>query len=110
MGDERGEAAVPTAGPGLRLDPEQQRVFLGGRPIKLTGTEFRLLECLQQQPGRAFSRQELMQACIAGGAIVLKRTIDQHICSLRRKLGPGWIKTVRSVGYRFHQAPGEHGP
>lgn len=112
MVDEKGEQAALTAGLGLQLDPEQRTVSLGGHHIKLTGTEYRLLETLQRQPGRAFSREELMQTCIAGGAIVLERTIDQHICSLRRKLGPRWIRTVRRVGYRFHQASsgsGTHG-
>lgn len=104
MADERGEETAGIAGSGLRLDPKQQTVSLGGRQVRLTGTEFRLLECLQRQPGRAFSREELMQTCIGGGAIVLDRTIDQHICSLRRKLGTGWIRTVRRVGYRFQQA------
>jgi two-component system phosphate regulon response regulator PhoB len=68
----------------------------------LTPTEFRLLETLIRQPGRAFTRHDLMDAAV-GDAIVLQRTIDVHIKSLRRKLGEAGehIETVRGVGYRF---------
>jgi two-component system phosphate regulon response regulator PhoB len=72
----------------------------------LTPTEFRLLECLLRQPGRAFSRHQLMDASIGEGAVVLERTIDVHIKTLRRKLGAGdLIETVRGVGYRFREGP-----
>ena len=70
----------------------------------LTPTEFRLLECLLRQPGRAFTRHQLMDAAIGDGAIVLERTIDVHIKTLRRKLGDmELIETVRGVGYRFRE-------
>ncbi len=71
----------------------------------MTPTEFRLLECLLRQPGRAFSRAQLMDAAIEEGAIVLERTIDVHIKSLRRKLEThgDMIETVRGVGYRFRE-------
>ena len=92
----------------ILLDPDRRIARVGGRQLKLTPTEFRILECLSRQPGRAFSRDELMAACIAGGAIVLDRTFDQHVCALRRKLGDtDYVETVRNVGYRFrmpHQA------
>jgi two-component system phosphate regulon response regulator PhoB len=71
----------------------------------LTPTEFRLLECLVRQPGRAFTRHQLMDAAIGDGAIVLERTIDVHIKTLRRKLGAmDLIETVRGVGYRFRES------
>ena len=70
----------------------------------LTPTEFRLLECLVRQPGRAFSRAQLMDAAIGEGSIVLERTIDVHVKTLRRKLGgDDPIETVRGVGYRFKE-------
>ena len=55
-----------------------------------------------KQPGRAFTRHDLMEAAV-GDAIVLERTIDVHIKALRRKLGRtgDFIETVRGVGYRF---------
>ena len=74
------------------------------KEIDLTPTEFRLLECLLRQPGRAFTRAQLLDAAIGDGAIVLERTIDVHIKTLRRKLGvPDFIETVRGVGYRFRE-------
>ena len=67
---------------------------------------FRLLECLLRQPGRAFTRHQLMDAAIGEGAIVLERTIDVHIKTLRKKLGASdLIETVRGVGYRFRETP-----
>jgi two-component system phosphate regulon response regulator PhoB len=89
---------------GVRIDRIRHRATVGGRELDLTPTEFRLLECMVRQPGRAFSRAQLMDAAIGGGAIVLERTIDVHIKTLRRKLGdPDLIETVRGVGYRFRE-------
>lgn len=87
----------------FRINAAQGVAQVGGREVKLTGTEIRLLACLMSEPGRTFRRQELLDAAIAGGAIVMSRTIDQHIYTLRRKIGPAWIETVRSVGYRLRR-------
>lgn len=93
---------------GVRIDRVRHRAFCEGRELELTPTEFRLLECLLRQPGRAFSRHQLMDAAIGEGAIVLERTIDVHIKTLRRKLAdPDLIETVRGVGYRFRESPGK---
>ena len=90
---------------GVRIDRMRHRAFAEGRELELTPTEFRLLECLLRQPGRAFSRHQLMDAAIGEGAIVLERTIDVHIKTLRRKLGAAdLIETVRGVGYRFRES------
>jgi two-component system phosphate regulon response regulator PhoB len=89
---------------GVRIDRVRHRAFVQGRELDLTPTEFRLLECLLRQPGRAFSRHQLMDAAIGEGAVVLERTIDVHIKTLRKKLGdPELIETVRGVGYRFRE-------
>jgi two-component system phosphate regulon response regulator PhoB len=88
----------------VRIDRVRHRAFVDGRELDLTPTEFRLLECLLRQPGRAFSRHQLMDAAIGEGAVVLERTIDVHIKTLRRKLGNAdLIETVRGVGYRFRE-------
>ncbi len=93
---------------GVRIDRVRHRAFSGGEEVSLTPTEFRLLECLLRQPGRAFSRHQLMDAAIGEGAIVLERTIDVHIKTLRKKLGDGdLIETVRGVGYRFREQTAE---
>jgi len=87
---------------GIRLDKRAHQVTVKTQPVSLTPTEFRLLETLMKQPGRAFTRHDLMDAAV-GDAIVLERTIDVHIKSLRRKLAESGdrIETVRGVGYRF---------
>lgn len=90
---------------GVRLDPGARTVTSGGREVPLTGTEFRLLERLLQSPGQVLSRAELCAAAIGGGAVVLERTIDVHVCALRRKLrAGGLIQTVRGKGYRCRPA------
>ncbi len=92
---------------GVRIDRVRHQASVDGQTLDLTPTEFRLLECLVRQPGRAFSRSQLMDAAIGDGAIVLERTIDVHIKTLRRKLGAragDFIETVRGVGYRFSEA------
>jgi len=89
----------------VRIDRLRHRAYVEGKELDLTPTEFRLLESLLRQPGRAFARSQLMDAAIGEGAIVLERTIDVHVKSLRRKLGPAgeYIETVRGVGYRFRE-------
>lgn len=93
----------------VKVDRIRHRVSFLGEPLDLTPTEFRLLECMLRQPGRAFTRHQLMDAAIGEGSIVLERTIDVHVKTLRKKLsvagGDGeLIETVRGVGYRFREA------
>ena len=90
---------------GVMIDRHSHRAFYGDQELVLTPTEFRLLEVLLRQIGRAFTRYELMDAAIGEDAVVLERTIDVHIKSLRKKLGEAGdlIETVRGVGYRFHE-------
>jgi two-component system, OmpR family, phosphate regulon response regulator PhoB len=88
----------------IRIDRLKHKVSVEGRDLTLTPTEFRLLESLIRQPGRAFTRLQLIDAAIGGGSIVLERTIDVHVKSLRRKLGRAeLIETVQGVGYRFRE-------
>jgi len=90
---------------GVVIDRHRHRVTYEGRELSLTPTEFRLLEVMVRQSGRAFTRNELMDAAIGEDAMVLERTIDVHVKSLRKKLGEGadLIETVRGVGYRFRE-------
>lgn len=93
---------------GVKIDRIRHRVTLNEEQLDLTPTEFRLLECLVRQPGRAFSRKQLMESAIGDGSVVLERTIDVHIKTLRQKLEKAGgdrdlIETVRSVGYRFRE-------
>jgi two-component system phosphate regulon response regulator PhoB len=91
---------------GVRIDRVRHRAYVEGKELDLTPTEFRLLESLLRQPGRAFTRAQLMDAAIGEGAVVLERTIDVHVKSLRRKLESAgeYIETVRGVGYRFRES------
>ena len=96
---------------GIRIDRVRHRVTVHNDEISLTPTEFKLLECMLRQPGRAFNRHQLMDAAIGEGSIVLERTIDVHVKTLRKKLsytdadadGEELIETVRGVGYRFRE-------
>jgi two-component system phosphate regulon response regulator PhoB len=90
---------------GVTIDRHGHRALYRGEELPLTPTEFRLLEVLVRQTGRAFTRFELMDAAIGEDAVVLERTIDVHVKSLRKKLGDAGdlIETVRGVGYRFHE-------
>jgi two-component system phosphate regulon response regulator PhoB len=93
---------------GVMVDRERHRVTVEERPLDLTPSEFGLLESLIRQPGRVFSRSELIDAALGGDSLVLERTIDVHIRSLRKKLGPHavLVETVRGIGYRFRDPAG----
>ena len=90
---------------GVTIDRIKYRVSLNDCPLDLTPSEFRLLDTLIRQPGRAFDRGELIDAALGADTLVLERTIDVHIRSLRKKLGAssGLIQTVRGIGYRFRE-------
>jgi two-component system phosphate regulon response regulator PhoB len=90
---------------GVTIDRHRHRATSQGVDLALTPTEFRLLEVMLRQPGRAFTRHDLMDAAIGEDAVVLERTIDVHVKCLRKKLGDAsdLIETVRGVGYRFRE-------
>ncbi|MGD8458306.1 MAG: response regulator transcription factor [Anaerolineales bacterium] len=93
----------------LEIDVEGYSVKRGSLPIDLTPTEFHLLATMAQQPGRVFSRIQLLEATQEGAVFEgYERTIDAHIKNLRAKLepdpkNPHYIETVFGVGYRFIQ-------
>ncbi|MCS7046400.1 MAG: response regulator [Gemmataceae bacterium] len=95
------ESDIIEAG-GIKIDKRGHEVSVHGERVQLTPTEFRLLETMMRQVGRAFTRHDLMESAV-GDTIVLERTIDVHIKALRRKLGVAGqrIETVRGIGYRF---------
>ena len=88
---------------GLRVDLLRHQVFLNDEELRLTATEFGLLTTLVEQPGRVFSREQLINRVLGETVVVIDRNIDVHIRSVRKKLGAdsGLIETVRGVGYRF---------
>jgi two-component system, OmpR family, alkaline phosphatase synthesis response regulator PhoP len=93
----------------LRLDPVYRTVTLEEKPVDLTSTEFDLLYYFMQNPGRPFSRAELLdvtQHDAVGDISGYERTIDVHIKNIRQKLGDAgrhsrFIETVHGVGYRL---------
>ncbi len=100
-----GQADVIQRG-GIAIDRLKYRVTVDDRLLDLTPSEFRLLDTLIRQPGRAFDRSELIDAALGPDTLVMERTIDVHIRSLRKKLGDqaaARIQTVRGVGYRFQE-------
>ena len=90
----------------LVLDIPRMRALRGGQPVDLTPTEFQLLVALARQPGRVFSRAQLLDA-VRGVAIEsYERAIDAHIKNIRRKLepdprAPRYVLTVYGIGYKF---------
>jgi two-component system, OmpR family, phosphate regulon response regulator PhoB len=91
---------------GIKIDRLKHRAYVDEKLIDLTPSEFRLLETLMRQPGRAFDRSELIDTALGADTLVLERTIDVHIRALRKKLGrfADRIETVRGIGYRFSEA------
>jgi two-component system alkaline phosphatase synthesis response regulator PhoP len=107
----RRAGAVPASGRryqcgALVLDAERHEVHVGGRRIDLTPTEFALLSLLIEQPGRAYSRMQLLDAAGGGAFEGAERTIDSHVKNLRRKMAgtdAPQIETVYGIGYRLLQ-------
>ncbi len=90
----------------LVMDFLKQEVSLAGRPLDLTPVEFKLLGVLVREPGRVFSRAQLIEKAFGYDFNGFDRTIDVHILNLRRKLEPDpgypkYIKTVYGAGYKF---------
>jgi len=87
----------------LSIDVMRHEVKVAGELLKLTATEFKILHQLASQPGRAFSREQLLNRVLGEGVVVVDRNIDVHIRAVRKKLGQcaDMIQTIRGVGYRF---------
>ena len=97
----------------LDLDRLTRRVRRGERDIRLGPTDFRLLECLLEKPGRVFSRAQLLDLVWGRSAEVDERTVDVHIGRLRKRLSKGRerdpIRTVRGGGYSIDEGFGSGG-
>lgn len=91
--------------PGLEIDLTGHEVLQAGQPVRLTPTEFQILALLAGTPGRAFSRDEIIER-VSGAEFIDARTVDVHVRHLRSKIEPDparphYIHTVWSIGYRF---------
>ena len=94
---------------GLEVDFVRRQVTVSGQLVHLTPREFHLLEILIRQPGRVFSRLELLEEVFGYDYSGLERTVDVHIMNLRKKFeaipgAPYYIETIYGVGYRFKEA------
>ena len=91
----------------LTVDSLRHEVAHAGTRVQLTATEFRLLRFLATNPGRVFTRDQLLNQIIGDNAVVIDRNIDVHVRAIRRKLGAGrdHIETIRGVGYRVVEQP-----
>jgi two-component system phosphate regulon response regulator PhoB len=94
----------------IELDKETRRVTRAGRELHLGPTEFRLLECLMQKPGRVHSRSQLLDQVWGSTAEIDERTVDVHVGRLRKALVQGDeadpLRTVRGAGYAFDETFG----
>jgi DNA-binding response OmpR family regulator len=91
----------------LTIDSLKHEVLLDDEPVRLTVTEFKLLRHLVLNPGRAFTRNELLDAVLGPDAFVIDRNVDVHVATLRKKLGPfgRHIETIRGLGYKLRESP-----
>ena len=87
----------------LEIDLRGHTAAVGGKPIALTAAQFRILEFIALHPGRAFSRDEIIESCLRDDIDVTERTVDAHIVGIRKALGHAvrHIETVRTIGYKF---------
>jgi two-component system alkaline phosphatase synthesis response regulator PhoP len=94
----------------VSIDVARMRVAVAGRIVELTPTEFQLLVALARQPGRIFTRSQLLDSIHGVAFESYERAIDAHVKNLRRKLEddpsrPRYVLTVYGVGYRFAEEP-----
>jgi DNA-binding response OmpR family regulator len=111
----RRTAAARAGGPeilrvaGVEVDGPRMRVSVEGRPVELTPTEFQLLSTLVREPGRVFTRSQLLDAVHGVAFESYERAIDAHVKNIRKKIEPTpsrprYVLTVHGVGYRFADA------
>jgi DNA-binding response OmpR family regulator len=87
----------------LKMNLVSYKVFINNEPLELTIGEFKLLELLAKQPGKVFSRNQVIEKINGTQYFATERSIDVQVAGLRKKLGEykDAVETVRSVGYRF---------
>ncbi|MEO0072094.1 MAG: response regulator [candidate division WOR-3 bacterium] len=88
---------------GLKVNFSRYEVLVDNKPVKLTRTEFKILQTMLMRPGWIFNRKQLLDEVWDYDKIVSERTVDVHIRNLRKKLGKygQWIKSISGIGYKF---------
>ncbi|MFT5052469.1 MAG: two-component system alkaline phosphatase synthesis response regulator PhoP [Chlamydiales bacterium] len=87
----------------LKVDADRHKAWVASEEVELTATEFRILLLLARNPGRIFSRSQILVETRGQLAAAFERSVDAHVRTIRKKLGDerDLIETVRSIGYRF---------
>ena len=85
----------------LVINLDRVMVYKDDEEIELAKKEFELLRLLASKPGKVFTREEIFRKVWGTDVIVGNRTIDVHIRKLREKIGDGYIKTIKGIGYKF---------
>jgi len=90
----------------LEIDADRFEVRVNGQPVALTAKEFGILETLATEPGRVFTRSQIIDKAFGFDHDVLDRTVDAHVLNLRRKIEPDptdpiYVQTVYGRGYRL---------
>jgi two-component system alkaline phosphatase synthesis response regulator PhoP len=83
----------------LSITPATREVTFRGTPVECTVGEFALLELLASEPGRVFSRDQVLRHLHGLDGFISRRTVDMHVANLRKKFEPGLVRTVYGVGY-----------
>jgi two-component system response regulator RegX3 len=110
--DRRGGGPAYREVAGIRIDFSRHAVTVDGQAVRLTPSEFRLLTLLAEEPGRVFSRRQIMEHLWESTYVGDARAADVHVSNLRRKLErdpahPERIITVREVGYKLAGEPSD---
>jgi two-component system alkaline phosphatase synthesis response regulator PhoP len=96
---------VIRVGDDVELNTPRVEARFGGRRVDLTRSEFQIVAAMASQPGRVFTRSQLLDAVRGVAFESYERAIDAHIKNIRKKIGHGYIETVFGVGYRFAEPP-----
>jgi DNA-binding response OmpR family regulator len=90
----------------ITVDPARHQVDVGGKPVRLTSVEFKLLSMLMRRQGRVQERDRLLNEVWGYESVINTRTVDTHVRRLRKKLGKAAdaIETVRGLGYRMRKS------
>jgi two-component system alkaline phosphatase synthesis response regulator PhoP len=107
----RMQGDVVKVGESIELDVPRMVAMVDGRRVELTATEFQLLLCMARQPGRVFTRAQLLDAVHGVAVESYERAIDAHVKNIRRKIevdphAPRHLQTVFGVGYRLADGAG----
>jgi DNA-binding response OmpR family regulator len=92
---------VIRVGSDVELDATRMEARFGGRRVDLTKSEFQIVAAMARQPGRVFTRAQLLDAVRGVAFESYERAIDAHIKNIRKKIGQHYVETVFGVGYRF---------